>query len=149
MTTPPLFPQPFYEPAPHAEPDPARAAAPVRPCCLVLAESSSLRMLVSLILGLEGWDVSEQEDSPPTYQAVVADLDCFRGSADHVRRLVRQAGAHGVPVLVLTGQDLSPQERVALGSPALLPKPFELGAFVQVLNTWRPPAMSRRATGAA
>jgi CheY-like chemotaxis protein len=109
-----------------------------RPRCLVLVESRSLRMLVRLILSLEGWDVTEQEDpARPSYQAVVADLDCFVWTCDRVQRVVRQAAITGMPVLALTCQEMTAQDRAALGSPHLLTKPFELTAFLQVLQSWQ------------
>jgi hypothetical protein len=108
------------------------------PRCLVLAESTSLRFLIRQILSLEGWEVTDQEEPQhPSYQAVVADLDCFRWPAEHVSRAVQRAVTDGLPVLALTGQDLNPQQYAALGRPRLLAKPFELNAFLQVLQSWR------------
>ena len=114
-----------------------------RPRCLVLAENTSLRLLVRMILSLEGWEAVEQEDS--AYQAVVADLDCFVWPGERVGLVVRQAMLAGLPVLALTGQDLTPQECAAIGNPPLLMKPFELASFVQVLHTWRLRLESRAA----
>jgi CheY-like chemotaxis protein len=111
------------------------AYATARPRCLVLAENASLRLLVRMILSLEGWEAVEQEDS--AFQAVVADLDCFVWPGERVSRVVRQAMLAGLPVLALTGQDLNPQECAAIGSPPLLMKPFELASFIQVLHNWR------------
>lgn len=114
------------------------------PCCLVLAESTSLRFLIRQILSLEGWEATDQEEpGAPSYQAVVADLDCFRWPADQVSRAVQRAMCSGLPVLVLTGQDLSPAQYAALGRPRLLAKPFELTAFVQVLQSWRAHLLTR------
>jgi len=108
------------------------------PRCLVLAESTSLSYLIRQILSLEGWEATDQEEPcPPTYQAMVADLDCFRWPPDHVSHAVQRAVGSGLSVLALTGQDLNPQQYAALGRPRLLTKPFELSAFLQVLQTWR------------
>ncbi len=105
--------------------------------CLVLAESTSLRYLIRQILSLEGWDATEQEEpARPSYQAVVADLDCFAWPDERVNGAVRRAVTNGLPVLALTGQDLNPQEYAAIGRPRLLMKPFELVAFLQVLQAW-------------
>src|SRR4051812_5865557 len=126
-------------PQPNTLDSPAPSAPlPGAPRCLVIAESSSLRLLIRQILSLEGWDVTDQEEpEPPSYQAVVADLDCFRWPPDHVSHAVQRATGRGLPVLALTGQDINPQQYVALGRPRLLAKPFELSAFVQVLHAWR------------
>ncbi|HMA34696.1 MAG TPA: hypothetical protein VKY74_09470 [Chloroflexia bacterium] len=115
------------------------APSPQRPRCLVLVESSSLRLLVRLILTLEGWDVAELEEAgPPTYQAVIADLDCFVWPGDRGRHAIDQAASYGLPALALTGQDLSRQECAAMGQPVVLLKPFDLATFVGVLHAWRP-----------
>ena len=111
------------------------AYATARPRCLVLAENASLRLLVRMILSLEGWEAVEQEDS--AFQAVVADLDCFVWPGERVGLVVRQTMLAGLPVLALTGQDLTPQECATIGNPPLLMKPFELASFIQVLHTWR------------
>ena len=89
-----------------------------KPCCRILIENTSLRLLVRLVLSLEGWDVSEDEARDDTC-AVVADLDCFVWPEERVTGPVRRATADGKPVLA---------------------KPFELAAFVGVLQSWRPPA---------
>lgn len=125
---------PYKEPA-RGQATPA--APDARPCCLVLAESTSLRFLIRQILSLEGWDVTEQEEAPhPSYQAVVADLDCFLWPPDLISQAVQRAVTMAVPVLALTGQDLNPDEYAAIGRPRLLMKPFELASFLQVLQTW-------------
>ncbi|MGI8588868.1 MAG: hypothetical protein ACR2M0_14460 [Chloroflexia bacterium] len=116
----------------------ASATSPTSPRCLVLAENASLRILVRLILTLEGWDVTEQENDLPDCQALVADLDCFNWPADRVSGAVRDAMRFGLPVLAITGQELAPAERADLGCPLLL-KPFELPAFLGVLHSWRNP----------
>jgi len=122
---------------------PPAPGMPSRPRCLVVVESSSVRGLVRQILSLEGWEATEQEEAAPSsYQAVVADLDCFVWPGDRVIRTVQQAATSGLPVLALTGQDLNPQEYAAIGSPLLLTKPFELAHFIQVLHAWaHPPAL--------
>ena len=117
--------------------------ATARPRCLVLAENASLRLLVRMILSLEGWEAIEQEDS--AFQAVVADLDCFVWPGERVALVVRQAMLAGLPVLALTGQDLNPQECAAIGNPPLLMKPFELASFIHVLHNWRLRLESRAA----
>lgn len=116
----------------------ASATNPVLPRCLVLVENTSLRILVRLILTLEGWDVTEQEADLPGCQALVADLDCFNWPADRVSGAVRDAVRSGLSVLAITGQELAPAERAALGCPLLL-KPFELPAFLGVLHSWSGP----------
>lgn len=113
-----------------------------KPRCRVLIENPHLRVLVRLILSLEGWDVTEADDPALPSVAVIADLDCFIWPADHVGQAVRHAAGAGLPVLALTGQDLSLGDRTALGNPRVLAKPFELPAFVGVLHDWsrrRPP----------
>ncbi len=106
------------------------------PRCRVLIENPNLRVLVRLILSLEGWDVTEDDDPALPSVAVIADLDCFIWPADHVGQAVRHAAGAGLPVLALTGQDLTPGDRTALGNPSVLAKPFELPAFVGVLQDW-------------
>lgn len=111
----------------------------LRPRCLVVAENHSLRVLVRHILSLEGWEATEQEEPTcPSYRAVVADLDCFVWPHDQVHHAIQRARAGGLPVLVLTGQDLNPQQYAALGRPLLMTKPFDLGAFVGVIHSWDP-----------
>jgi len=53
-----------------------------------------------------------------------------------VGQAVRHAAGAGLPVLALTGQDLSVGDRTALGNPCVLAKPFELPVFVGVLHDW-------------
>jgi hypothetical protein len=113
-----------------------------------LIENTSLRLLVRLVLSLEGWDVSEDEARDDTC-AVVADLDCFVWPEERVAGPVRRATADGKPVLAITGQDLTLPQRTALGNPPVLAKPFELAAFVGVLQSWRPPAAATLTAGAA
>jgi CheY-like chemotaxis protein len=118
----------------------------VTPCILVVDDEVAIARLVADALEDEGYEVRVHHDGASalldivhdTPDLVLLDIAMPVMVGDEVLRYLRANGYRALPVIVMTA-GLQPEQYLAQGASAILPKPFDLEAMLTAVQRNLPP----------
>lgn len=116
------------------------------PCILVVDDEVAIARLVADALEDEGYEVRVHHDGASalldivhdTPDLVLLDIAMPVMVGDEVLRYLRANGYRALPVIVMTA-GLQPEQYLAQGASAILPKPFDLEAMLTAVQRNLPP----------
>src|SRR5687768_4442765 len=119
-----------------------------RPLILVVDDDVPILVLMRNLLREFGFDTVTAGNGPEALQQarahkpslILLDRNMPGMSGDEVLQELRSDGGTTVPVLILSGEPIAPDEVQRIGATAAVLKPFDVPALVQTIRAYTAPS---------